>query len=788
MTLCVQSKHTLDELEEFVRDSFSSVQKRETAPLVFPKGIPFTDNPDFFKLLKIVPMKHHTSLAVYWPLPSQKQHYREQNLDYLGYAIGHEGRNSILDHLRRKQWAIELEAGSPEDSFYNNEMYSMFEISLTLTEEGAKNLEEVIRYIHQYIGMLRKKGPQEWLWKELKGIAENDFRFEEEMSAHSYVSELCVAMQNLPPEHYLCGYDLYFDYNPKRLQSLMDLLTPENCCIIYVNSEFQKETNLFPLKEPFMGVPYKIEDFSDASKALWVDDAEFQTRFELPEPNKFVATNFALVEDPDFADEVYPTKIHCDANKKLWFRKDGKFQVPKLYISAHLINKVVHCDVKAVACTDIAIELFDQVLAQVFNYAEMASLCCDICDSHSGLALMFSGFSEKLPLLCETVTERFTEFDFSEEQFRTIAQNIRKTYYNALYCVGYADEIGSRILHKNFIPFAERREMITSLVKQDVLDQVARICKSSYLEMYVHGNATSEEALNLMSLMASKLAVNPTDRVLYQSFAKIEGSHYIRFLALNPKDENSRIINYYQHGPVHLKESTLMQLLEMLIDEKCYDELRTKQQVGYDVSLRLGDMRGVVGFSVAVSPQASKFTLTEVDERIDKFMASMATFIENLSKEEFETACESLIQVKSCADLAMGDEHNRNWGQIRSFDYCFDVLQIEVQFLRSLKREQFVKWAQRVFHPPGGIRKLSVQLVGFGEKALEECEGGDEIWRNRAASIDKAQEEDPEIPPIKILLPKERKGKNFITDLEEFKKGLQYYEGEYRDPHKPVDF
>ena len=92
------------------------------------------------------------------------------------------------------------------------------------------------------------------------------------------------------------------------------------------------------------------------------------------------------------------------------------------------------------------------------------------------------------------------------------------------------------------------------------------------------------------------------------------------------------------------------------------------------------------------------------------------------------------------------------------------------------------------FNPKDDIRKFSVQLVGYGEKALEDCIGGDEIWKNHQETAETTLEEDTEIPRIEILLPKDTKGKNFITDIAAFKAKLQDYKGQYRDPHKPVDF
>lgn len=98
--------------------------------------------------------------------------------------------------------------------------------------------------------------------------------------------------------------------------------------------------------------------------------------------------------------------------------------------------------------------------------------------------------------------------------------------------------------------------------------------------------------------------------------------------------------------------------------------------------------------------------------------------IAELTQEEFATQVSSLVKQKSCSDLYLQEESDRYWGEIVSFDYLFDRLQREIDFLKALTLEEF-KECCKLFLPfkhPGEPhrRKLSIQIVGFGEAAIAE--------------------------------------------------------------------
>jgi len=53
---------------------------------------------------------------------------------------------------------------------------------------------------------------------------------------------------------------------------------------------------------------------------------------------------------------------------------------------------------------------------------------------------------------------------------------------------------------------------------------------------------------------------------------------------LQPKEVNSAILVYYQSTFLTLKEECLLRLVDQCISSQFFDELRTRQQLGYVVT------------------------------------------------------------------------------------------------------------------------------------------------------------------------------------------------------------
>jgi hypothetical protein len=83
---------------------------------------------------------------------------------YLSHLIGHEGDGSILAFLKDQDWANSLSAGVSR-SFVDS---AFFAVHVDLTEAGLAQLNDVVATVYRYIAMLRKEGPQSYLFEEMR--------------------------------------------------------------------------------------------------------------------------------------------------------------------------------------------------------------------------------------------------------------------------------------------------------------------------------------------------------------------------------------------------------------------------------------------------------------------------------------------------------------------------------------------------------------------------------------------------------------------------------------------
>ncbi|XP_077862636.1 nardilysin-like [Saccoglossus kowalevskii] len=673
MTLAVQSKESLDTLEEWVRDIFSGIPNNGLPKPVFVDAVKPFVTPKFHKLYKVVPVKNIHQLELTWALPSLLQQYRVKPLHYLSWLIGHEGTGSILSLLKQKCLALQLYCGNDETGFEHNTTHAVFSITVQLTDEGYNNVSEVLSIIFQYIAMLQKVGPQERIYSEIKKIEDNDFRFQEQMDAVDYVESIVENMQLYPKEDYLTGDKLMFEYNAEVISEVTDMLTADTVNILLLSKKHDGHCDEI---EPWYQTAFTSENIAEDWKHTW-HNQEIDARLHLPSPNKFIATDFTL-KDADIDDTVYPTKITDTPHGRLWYKRDTKFKVPKGYIYFHLITPLVNVSPRTLVLFDFFVTILEHNLSEMMYAADVAQLTYHFRTEESGLIMKMLGLNEKLP-----------------------SSDVRL----------------SVLQHVKWIP-VDKQAVVATVTKDEVLSFVKKFKKNLYIEGLVQGNFTSKEALSFFEVLRTKLCCStipstelPETRIMQLP----KNVHCCKVRNFNRDDGNSVITNYYQVGPGNIKLSTLIELLVMRMEEPAFDFLRTKEQLGYVVYVMCRVTFGILGFSVTVNTQATKFSVTHVDNRIDSFLEQFAEILDKMTEAEFETCVNSLINLKQREDLHLGEEVLRNWYEITTGTYVFDRLEKEISELKQTNKQELVLLFRNSITGGTDLRKLSTQIVGSGE-------------------------------------------------------------------------
>ncbi|XP_006005060.1 nardilysin [Latimeria chalumnae] len=714
MTLAVQSRENLDTLETWVKEIFTSMPNNGLPKPDFAHLPEPFDTPAFNKLYRAVPVTKLHSLDISWALPPQKQHYRAKPLHYLTWLVGHEGKGSILSLLRKKFWALALYGGNNETGFDHNSTYSVFNISITLTDDGYEHFYEVAHIVFQYVKMLQKIGPQQRIFEEIQKIEDNEFHYQEQTDPIENVEDICENMQLFKKADILTGDQLLFEYKPEIIAAALNLLKPDRANLLLLSPNNGGKCGL---KEKWFGTQYSVEEIEKAWSKKWARDFDLNPELHLPVENQFIATDFAL-KAADRPNTQYPVKVLNSTQGCLWYKKDTKFKIPKAYIRFHLVSPLIQQSPENLVLFDILVVILAHNLAEPAYAADVAQLEYKLVAGEYGLVIRIKGFNHKLPLLFQLIIDYLADFAATPEVFGMITEQLKKTYFNLLIKPDkLSKDVRLLILeHARWSLMQKYLALMNGPSIESLLSFVKNFKSQLFVEGLAQGNFTSNESISLLNYVMERLQFRPLEKEFPVQFRVVElpnKPYLCKVKSLNKGDANSEVSVYYQSGAKTLKEHALMELLVMHMEEPCFDFLRTKETLGYHVYPMLRNTSGILGFSVTVETQATKFNTEIVDKKIEEFLSCFEKKIENLSDEAFKTQVTALIKLKECEDTHLGEEVDRNWGEVLTQQYLFDRLDHEIDALKSFCKANLVEWFKA--HQGLNSKKLSVHVVGYGE-------------------------------------------------------------------------
>ncbi|XP_045158333.2 nardilysin-like [Mercenaria mercenaria] len=719
MTLAVHSKHSLDTLETWVKESFSNIHNNKEAPVSFHKFKEPFDTAEFRKLYKVVPIEKTHKLYVTWSLPPQQRLYRVKPIEYISNLLNHEGEGSIYSYLKKRMWAVELLGGNTGEGYDMNTTWTGLDICVTLTDDGLKHWSEVVKVIFQYIDLMKREGPQESFYDELKVIEETKFRWKEKGDPAEYVEKLADNMQLYPPEDYLTGHKLLFTFDKQAINDCMEHLRGDSCNVMITSNNYTESD--CPLKEHWFGTHYSVEDISEKQLQSWTD-IEVNSELFLPKENQFIATDFTLKDLP--ADDIKPTPqlVSSSSQHKLFFKKDTKFNVPKGYIYMHLKSPVVCDNLKSSALFDLFVAILNQNISEPTYPAVVAGykIGCSCDPTQTGLVVEVDGFNHKIQEVLLLTFDLILNFSCSDDLFDAMKAELKKTYHNEIMKPSSAARVLRWLVtEKRYWSHADKYRIVDDLTKPELMRLVSLFLEQIFTESLVIGNFTKQEVVAMNNEVLSKLNCQKTvdETVLQNNLLAVPAEKlYCQIKSFNPEDTMSCVHNYYQSQPGSLLRCCLNEVLCTRMTEPCFNTLRTKQQLGYSVSCINHLTCGIIALGICVECKAQKFSMQYVDEQIEKFLLEMKEILYSMTQEEFDTLIDSEITLKRTEDTHLEEEAARHWREIVEQTYVFDRLEKEVAILKTLTLKTLQDWYTEEYLGEKQ-RKISFQVIGCQENA-----------------------------------------------------------------------
>ncbi|PFX29777.1 insulin-degrading enzyme-like [Stylophora pistillata] len=259
MALAVLGRDSLDDLTNLVIKLFSGAEDKNVTIPEFPDH-PYGDEQVQVEL-KVVPIKDIKHLNISFPIPDVNQYYESKPCHYISHLLGHEGKGSLLSELKTKGWVNELVAGGAGGA----KGFMFFICNMELTSEGQDHVYEIVACVFQYLEMLRRQEPSEWIFKECQALFEVRFQFKDKENPGSYVCSMARCLHEwsnvllnpslqLPEENEFIPTDFTIRERPQDSSSIPTLIKDDSLLKVWFKQDdtfhLPKSCLLFEITSP----------------------------------------------------------------------------------------------------------------------------------------------------------------------------------------------------------------------------------------------------------------------------------------------------------------------------------------------------------------------------------------------------------------------------------------------------------------------------------------------------------------------------------------------------------
>lgn len=686
MTVALTGPFSLDQLATLATSSFEAIPNLQLTPLM--PNVPFVNKQQLQQFIYIDPIKDLRKLTLAFILPSTNAHYKTKPLSYIAHLLGYEGAGSITSHLKSKGFINTLSAGGG----ISGANFREFTISVGLTLKGLHHIDDIVSYIFQTIQLIRDHGLSQWRYDEKRIVQEMAFRYQEPVRPLDTVSHLVLSMQHYAPEDVLAGDYMMQHFDPTLIREMLRYLTPEHLRITLI-----AQGGKYPKVAEWYHTPYRIQPFTNAQIAQW-QNPPFSPAITLPDPNPYLCYNL----DPEPIESPETTLPECIQELpgfRLWHLQDTVFRVPKGVIYVSIDSPHAVASVENIVKTRVSVEMLLESINESAYPAEIAGLHYNLYPHQGGVTLKLSGFTEKLPKLLDLVLNKFIHRDFKPERFTIIKTQLLRSWNNASKDkpINRLYNSMTGILQPNNPPYQQLINALEPLTVTQLPDFIQQVMSELHVDMFVCGNGQKHQTVQLAKTVKDALHVHhqryqESTRPLLQ-LQQLGSASYC--LACDHPD--SAVLIYYQSQGREPHDVALFTLAHHLISATFFNELRTKQQLGYVVgsgNMPLNRHPGLIFY--VQSPQVGPAKLLDA---IDDFFNAFFLVLLELNEQQWQASKQGLIAQIEEPDANLRSHAQRLWSSIGNKDRLFLQRKNVLASLQKLQRADMVKFVVEKLKP-----------------------------------------------------------------------------------------
>jgi len=276
-----------------------------------------------------------------------------------------------------------------------------------------------------------------------------------------------------------------------------------------------------------------------------------------------------------------------------------------------------------------------------------------------------------------------------------------------------------QVLRESFWDADDKLACLANLTIADLKAFIPNLLSQLHIEGLCHGNLSEEEAVNISNIFTDIFPVQPLPVELRHQVCVLQipsGANFLRSVRVkNELEVNSVVELYFQieqdTGIEATRLSAITDLFSNIVEEPCFNQLWTKEQLGYIVESGPRMTYRVLGFCFRV--QSSEYGPPHLHSRIENFVSDIRQLLDELDDESFENHRTGLIAEKLEKDPSLSYETGHYWSQITDKRYLFDMSKLEAEELKTIQKTDVINWYNTYLRPPSPkCRRLAIHVSG----------------------------------------------------------------------------
>ncbi|XP_065653291.1 insulin-degrading enzyme-like isoform X1 [Hydra vulgaris] len=713
MTLVVLGKESLIDLEKMVVSKFKDIANKNTI-MSFSSEHPYSQD-QLSLSFNVATIKNHHSLQLRFPMPDLHAWYKKKPEYYVSHLIGHEGEGSLLSLLKRNGWVQNLSTMLN----INTKGYQFFVIEMKLTNDGLGHVTEIITAVFQYINLLKSDSAHEWMYKEIQMLKGIEFRYKDVTSPRSYVTELSSLMQQYPPDDILYGPYMMEEFSPDLIKMIIDLLTPDKFRYFVGSPNFKGEALL---KTNHYDAEYKVNHIEAAQIKQW-ESCGLNPDLHFPDKNPFIPCSLEVkVTKKDIKNVPY---IFKDTEMmRIWYKADDTFLLPKAIINLSIKSPVANNNPLENNLLAMFVEILKDELNELLYSADLAKLNCIITQTRSGIFIYIHGYDNKQHLVLLKIIEKLKELKIKEDRFNAIKESKEKSLKNHELVEPYQQVslCSMHLVDEAIWDVDDKLVCMKDVTVKSLEEYISRFLVSIFVECLLCGNLLQDDVNAIITIMEEKLLTNaqplfPLQHILPRTYCLNKGINYL-FEKRSKLHITSCIYTLVQVGIQETKVNVLCEIITSMLHEPFYDQLRTKEQLGYIVHCGISNSVSTKGIFLLVQSDKQP---SYVEKRIGIFLNDFEETILNMDALVFSDYVQSLIEKKLEKPKRLDQEALQYLSEIKTKQYHFKRGEVEAKALQSLTKEDVLFFYKKYICPSSNARKsLTIAILGKDAQSLLE--------------------------------------------------------------------